>query len=84
MGIVIVAILSIVIFFMGIRIVRPIEVGIVEFLGKYSRTASAGFNWVIPLFYKMYKINITERRVDINPQMIITKDKLNAKVDGVV
>ncbi len=32
----------------------------------------------------MFKINITERRVDIDPQSIITKDKLNAIVDGVV
>jgi regulator of protease activity HflC (stomatin/prohibitin superfamily) len=32
----------------------------------------------------MIKINITERRVDIDPQSIITKDKLNAIVDGVV
>ncbi len=32
----------------------------------------------------MYRVNITERRVDIDPQSIITKDKLNAEVDGVV
>ena len=68
----------------GIRIVRPVEEGIVEFLGKYSRTASAGFNWIIPRFHKMFRVNITERRVDIDPQSIITKDKLNAEVDGVV
>ncbi len=68
----------------GIKIVRPVEAGIVEFLGKYSRTASAGFNWIIPLLHKMYLVNITERRVDIDPQSIITKDKLNAEVDGVV
>jgi regulator of protease activity HflC (stomatin/prohibitin superfamily) len=68
----------------GVRIVRPIEEGIVEFLGKYSRTASAGFNFIIPGLHRMYKINITERRVDIDPQSIITKDKLNAEVDGVV
>ena len=68
----------------GIKIVRPVEVGIVEFLGKYSRTASAGFNWIFPGLFKMYRINITERRVDIDPQSIITKDKLNAVVDGVV
>jgi len=73
-----------VIFFLGIKIIRPVEVGIVEFLGKYSRTASAGFNWIIPGLFKMYRINITERRVDIDPQSIITKDKLNAVVDGVV
>jgi len=73
-----------VILFLGIKIVRPVEVGIVEFLGKYSRTANAGFNWILPGIFKMYRINITERRVDIDPQSIITKDKLNAVVDGVV
>ena len=71
-------------FALGIKIVRPVEEGIVEFLGKYSRTASAGFNWIIPFLHKMYRVNITERRVDIDPQSIITKDKLNAEVDGVV
>ncbi len=71
-------------FVMGIKIVRPVEEGIIEFLGKYSRTAGAGFNWIIPGLFKMYRINITERRVDIDPQSIITKDKLNAIVDGVV
>ena len=73
-----------VILFLGIKIVRPVEVGIVEFLGKYSRTANAGFNWIVPGIFKMYRINITERRVDIDPQSIITRDKLNAVVDGVV
>jgi len=72
------------IFASGIKILRPVEVGIVEFLGRYSRTASAGFNWILPFLSKMYRINITERRVDIDPQSIITKDKLNAVVDGVV
>jgi regulator of protease activity HflC (stomatin/prohibitin superfamily) len=71
-------------FFIGIRIVRPVEVGIVEFLGRYVRTADSGFNWIFPVLYRMYKVNITERRVDIEPQSIITKDKLNAVVDGMV
>jgi regulator of protease activity HflC (stomatin/prohibitin superfamily) len=74
----------IIIFALGIKILRPVEVGIIEFLGRYSKTASAGFNWIIPFLSKMYRINITERRVDIDPQSIITKDKLNAVVDGVV
>ena len=72
------------IFASGVKILRPVEVGIIEFLGRYSKTAIAGFNWVIPFLSKMYRINITERRVDIDPQSIITKDKLNAVVDGVV
>ena len=74
----------IIIFLYGVKILRPVEVGIIEFMGRYSKTASAGFNWIIPFLSQMYRINITERRVDIDPQSIITKDKLNAVVDGVV
>jgi regulator of protease activity HflC (stomatin/prohibitin superfamily) len=84
MDIVLIGFFVVVFFALGIKIIRPVEVGIVEFLGKYSRTATAGFNWIIPVLFKMYRINITERRVDIDPQSIITKDKLNAVVDGVV
>jgi len=84
MDILLILVLLIVLFASGVKIVRPIEKGIVEFLGKYSKTASAGFNWITPFFHKMYRVNITERRVDIDPQSIITKDKLNAIVDGVV
>ena len=84
MEILIIVVLLIVVLASAVKIVRPIEQGIVEFLGRYSRTADAGINLIIPVFFKMYKINITERRVDIDPQSIITKDKLNAEVDGVV
>ena len=79
-----VVLLGLVIFAMGVKIIRPVEVGVVEFLGKYSKTAKAGFNWIVPFLSKIYFINITELRVDIEPQSIITKDKLNAIVDGVV
>jgi regulator of protease activity HflC (stomatin/prohibitin superfamily) len=84
MDILLLVILVIAIVGLGVKIVRPVEVGIVEFLGRYSRTANAGFNWILPGLFKMFRINITERRVDIDPQSIITKDKLNAVVDGVV
>jgi len=70
--------------FSGVRIVRPVERGVIEFLGKYSRTAEPGFHWIVPVLHRMIKINITEKRVDVEPQSIITQDKLNAIVDGVV
>ncbi len=75
---------GLIIFLLGIKILRPVEVGVIEILGRYSKTGGAGFNWIIPFLSKMYRINTTERRVDIDPQSIITKDKLNAVVDGVV
>ena len=75
---------AIVIFFSGIRIVRPTHRGLIERLGKYRAFANAGFNWVIPVIDKMYQINITEKIMDAEPQEIITNDNLNAKVDAQV
>ena len=69
---------------LGIRIVRPIEVGVVERLGRYKRTATQGFHWIFPIIDRMSMVEVTEVRVDIPPQEVITKDKLNAHVDAVV
>ena len=74
----------VVLFFMGIRIVRPTQRGLVERFGKYHHFATPGFNWVIPVVDKMYTINITETMVNAEPQEIITNDNLNAKVDAQV
>lgn len=68
----------------GIRIVRPVEKGLVERFGKYIRTDEQGFHWIIPVIDQMIKVNITEQMVDVKPQTVITKDKLNAVVDAVV
>ncbi len=78
------AALFIIIFFSGIRIVRPTHRGLTERLGKYVRFANPGFHWIIPMIEKMYKINITEQMVDAEPQEIITNDNLNARVDAQV
>ncbi|MBI4981831.1 MAG: SPFH/Band 7/PHB domain protein [Candidatus Omnitrophica bacterium] len=74
----------IVIFFMGIRIVRPTHRGLIERLGKYNRFANLGFNWIIPVIEHIYLVNTTEQMVDAEPQEIITNDNLNAKVDAQV
>ena len=80
-----VLILGVLIYFLsGFRTVRPTQKGIVERFGKYMRTRDQGLSWIIPAFEKMYKVNITEQMVDIPPQMVITRDKLNAEVDAVV
>lgn len=72
------------IFLAGIRIVRPTHRGLVERLGKYHRFANPGFNWIIPVIDKMYRVNVTEQMVDAEPQEIITNDNLNAVVDAQV
>ncbi|HLD88483.1 MAG TPA: SPFH domain-containing protein [Candidatus Omnitrophota bacterium] len=77
-------IFAVIVFFMGIRIVRPTHRGLVERFGKYLRFASPGFNWIIPIVENMYQINITEQLVDAETQEIITNDNLNARVDAQV
>ena len=57
----------VVVFIMGIRIVRPTHRGLVERLGKYNRLASPGFNWLIPLIEVLYLVNVTEQMVDAEP-----------------
>ena len=71
-----------IVFFAGIRIVRPTHRGLVERLGKYRRFAMPGFHWIIPVIDRMYKVNVTEQMVDAAPQEIITNDNLNARVDA--
>jgi regulator of protease activity HflC (stomatin/prohibitin superfamily) len=74
----------VVVFLLGIRIVRPTHRGLIERLGKYRRFARLGFNWVFPIIERMFRVNITEVMVDAEPQEIITNDNLNARVDAQV
>jgi regulator of protease activity HflC (stomatin/prohibitin superfamily) len=75
-------IVVVVVFFLGIRIVRPTRRGLVERLGKYHHFASPGFNWIIPVIDRLFIVNVTEQMVDAEPQEIITNDNLNALVDA--
>ena len=81
---ILIAVGVLIILFAGFKTVRPIERGVIERFGKYQRTKEAGLTWIIPMMDRMYKVNITEQMVDVMPQMVITKDKLNAEVDAVV
>jgi regulator of protease activity HflC (stomatin/prohibitin superfamily) len=78
----IVFVIVVVLFFAGIRIIRPTHRGLIERLGKYKHFANPGFHWVMPFIDKMYQVNTTEQLVNANPQEIITNDNLNAMVDA--
>ncbi len=68
----------------GLRTIRPTERGLVERFGKYKRVSDQGLTLILPGIDKMIKVNTTEMMIDAQPQEIITKDKLNAKVDAQV
>jgi regulator of protease activity HflC (stomatin/prohibitin superfamily) len=79
-----ISIVILILFFWGIRIVRPTHKGLIERLGKYHRFADSGFHWIIPMIEHLYMVNITEQMVNAEPQEIITNDNLNASVDAQV
>jgi regulator of protease activity HflC (stomatin/prohibitin superfamily) len=77
-------ILVVILFFSGIRIVRPTSRGLIETMGKYTKYATPGFHWIFPIIQKIYLVNITEQMFSAEPQIIITNDNLNATVDAQV
>jgi len=79
-----VIIFLVLVFFTGIKIIRPTERGLIERLGKYNKYAKPGFHWIIPVIDRMFIVNITEQMVNADPQEIITNDNLNASVDAQV
>ena len=84
LGWIILAIVILFIFSMGMKIVRPLEKGVVERLGKFRKVADQGFHWIIPVVDRMYRVNLTEQMMDVDPQEVITEDNLNARVNLVV
>ncbi|MBM4222055.1 MAG: paraslipin, partial [Gammaproteobacteria bacterium] len=58
---------------------------IVENLGKYSRTLSAGFHILVPFVEVVaYKHSLKEQAIDIPEQTCITRDNVQVGIDGVL
>ena len=68
----------------SVKILRPYEKGVVERLGKYSRTAESGVAILIPFIERMVKVDLREQVVDVPPQEVITKDNTVVVVDCVI
>jgi len=79
------AILIIFVFRRTLIVVPQQSAFIVELLGKYSRTLSAGFHILVPFMENIaYKHSLKERAVDIPEQICITKDNVQVGIDGVL
>jgi regulator of protease activity HflC (stomatin/prohibitin superfamily) len=66
------------------RRVRPTERGLVERFGKYHRFVQGGLTFLFPFVDRLIKVNTTERMTPVEPQEIITKDKVFLRVDAVI
>ena len=70
--------------YLSVRIVRPIDKGLVERFGKYHRFVEGGITFLFPLMDRIIKVNVTERMTPVQRQDVITKDKVFMGVDAVV
>jgi len=69
----------------GIRIVPQARAGVVERLGRYSRTLEAGLTLIIPFIDRLKPlIDMREQVVTFDPQPVITEDNLVVQIDTVL
>ena len=58
---------------------------VVENLGKFSRTLTAGFHILIPFLDRVaYRHTLKEQAIDVEEQLCITSDNVQVGVDGVL
>ncbi len=78
-------ILLVVILFSCLRIVPQAHEYVIEFLGKYRTTWSAGLHFKVPFLERIAKkITLKEQVLDSPPQPVITKDNVTMQIDTVV
>lgn len=81
----VVAVVVIIIIAKTAVVVPQQKVYIVERLGKYHATLTAGFHILLPFLDSIaYKHSLKERAVDIPEQICITRDNVQVGVDGVL
>ena len=67
------------------KIVPQAHEYVIEFLGKYKTTWSAGFHVKIPVLEKIAKkVTLKEQVLDSPPQPVITKDNVTMQIDTVI
>src|SRR3989475_5581206 len=68
-----------------VRIVPQARAGVVERLGRYSRTLNAGLAIVVPFVDRIREIiDLREQVVSFQPQPVITEDNLVVSIDTVI
>src|SRR3990167_4272523 len=68
-----------------VKFVRQQEAIVVERLGKYNRTLTAGLNFLIPILERAaFQFDLREKVIDVPAQVAITKDNASMTIDGIL
>lgn len=70
--------------FKSMVVIRPHEKGVVERMGKYNRTLSAGMSLILPGIERVRKVDMRETLIEVPAQEVITKDNVGVGVDAVI
>ena len=82
---IVIAVLILIIIAKSVRIVPQAKAGVVERLGRYTRTATPGLTVLAPFVDKMRPlIDLREQVVSFPPQPVITSDNLTVGIDTVI
>ncbi len=83
--IIILLVLVAIVAFASIKVVNQASVLIIERLGRYYKTATAGLNIIVPFIDRVRaNVSLMERTMDVPPQGVITKDNVTITIDTVV
>jgi len=83
--VIIIAVLAIMLVFMGIKTVPQGFEYTVERFGRYTRTLRPGLSVIVPFIDRIgAKLNMRETVLDVSSQEVITRDNAMVKSDGVV
>ena len=81
----VVVVIALVLFARTVRIVPQARAGVVERLGRYSRTLNPGLAVLIPVIDRLRPlIDLREQVVSFQPQPVITEDNLVVSIDTVI
>jgi regulator of protease activity HflC (stomatin/prohibitin superfamily) len=68
-----------------VRVIPQARAGVVERLGRYSRTLSPGLSLVIPFVDRVRPLlDLREQVISFDPQPVITQDNLVVNIDSVI
>ncbi len=81
----VVAVLVLIVLARTVRIVPQARAGVIERLGRYSRTLNPGLAIVVPFIDRLRPlIDLREQVVSFQPQPVITEDNLVVSIDTVL
>ena len=84
-AVLVIALLAVITLVRTVRIIPQARAGVVERLGRYTRTQTAGVAVLVPFVDRLRPlIDLREQVVSFPPQPVITSDNLTVAIDSVI